>query len=421
MWNQGNHQFNMNQNNFMNNNQFHNNVNKGFQNNFNNMNNQTNNNMNFNNNMDFNNNINFNNNMNFMNNKMNQMNFSNNNMNFSNNHNNFSNNNPLCSNNMMNMMTQQQNRMMMQQNIQMQKIIQYNNQKLMMMKNMLYQQQMQQMKMNHWQNLQKKMNQILNEGENGLNGNNNNFDMQPQVIETEKERKEREEREKMSTALSEVAREQIAQQQNFAQLQLPQDINYDEVDPSFMETFISDKELFSGSGHNLTGKWAHNENRGGRPYNPPDGWIGFGLNVINKYDNGNNDWLACDGRPGEWCIAYHGACVRNTSDQIKQIIKPILQNNLKPGAGQACANNPDVNHPGQNIGIGVYCTPNITTAFGYAGIIEVNGYKYKVAFMLRVKPDKIRHSSGSDYWVLNAGDGNFSEMRPYRFLIRKVP
>ena len=310
--------------------------------------------------------------------------------------------------------------MMMHQNMQMQKIIQYNNQKLMMMKNMLHQQQLQKMAMNHWQNLQNKMNQILDQGENGLNGNNNNFDMQPQVVETKEERKEREERERMNAAISDVVKEQIAQKQNYDQLQPPQNINYDEVDPSFMETFISDKTLFCGSGHNLTGKWAHNENRGGRPYNPPDGWIGFGLNVINKYDNGNNDWLACDGRPGEWCVAYHGACVRNTSDEIKQIIKPILQNNLRPGSGQACQNNPDVNHPGQTIGIGVYCTPNITTADGYAGIIEVNGFRYKVAFMLRVKPDKIRHSSGSDYWVLNAGDGNFSEMRPYRFLIRKV-
>ena len=45
--------------------------------------------------------------------------------------------------------------------------------------------------------------------------------------------------------------------------------------------------------------------------------------VILKYDNGNNDWLTCDGRPGEWCVAFHGACVRNTSDQIKQIINSI--------------------------------------------------------------------------------------------------
>ena len=41
--------------------------------------------------------------------------------------------------------------------------------------------------------------------------------------------------------------------------------------------------------------------------------------------------------------------------------------------------------------------------------------------MLRVKPDKIRYGNECpNYWVLNAGDGNFSEIRPYRFLIKKV-
>jgi hypothetical protein len=38
--------------------------------------------------------------------------------------------------------------------------------------------------------------------------------------------------------------------------------------------------------------------------------------------------------------------------------------------------------------------------------------------MLRVKPDKIRAGS-NDIWVLNAGNGDFSEIRPYRFLIKK--
>ena len=266
------------------------------------------------------------------------------------------------------------------------------------------------------------MNQILEQCDNNNNLNNfNNFNNQPQIIETEQERKEREEREKVNAAISDIIKEQIAQQQNYDQLQIPQNINYDEVDPTFMETFISDKELFCGSGHNLTGKWAHNENRGGRPYNPPDGWIGFGLNVVNKYDNGNNNWLACDGRPGEWCVAYHGACRSQPSDQIKQIVKPILENNLRPGAGQAYQYSDDCCHPGQKVGIGVYCTPNITTAEGYAGIIDVNGHNYRVAFMLRVKPDKIRYCSGTDHWVLNGGNGDFSEIRPYRFLIKKVP
>ena len=94
---------------------------------------------------------------------------------------------------------------------------------------------------------------------------------------------------------------------------------------------------------------------------------------------------------------------------------------MKPGGGQVCNGHSDLNHPGQTVGLGVYCSPNPTVIDGYAGIIEVNGFRYKVTFMLRVKPDKIRISRPTpDYLVLNAGNGIFSEMRPYRFLIRKV-
>jgi hypothetical protein len=176
--------------------------------------------------------------------------------------------------------------------------------------------------------------------------------------------------------------------------------------------------LISGLGNNIEGKWAHGENRGGRPYNPPDGWIGYGLNVLSKYDNGNNDWLACNGRPGEWCVAYHGACHGQSSDEVKKKIKLILETNLKPGSGQAYSSYDDANHPGQKVGVGVYCSPNPSVIDGYAGIMEVHGHNYKVAFMLRVKPDKIRYSSSQpDYWVVN---GNFDELRPYRLLIKQT-
>ena len=341
-----------------------------------------------------------NNNFNMMPMQNNQMNY----MNNMNNMNNFYNNNFNNGFNQMNYNTNFQNYYYMQN------LMAYN----LMMQQKIQQQQMINKQM-HQQNLQNKMIQCLEESEKA-----NNFNVNPysQVIEETEEEKEEK---KIREALALVIKEQEAQEQNFENLQPPQNIDYNEIDPEWMHLFISDKELFCGYAHNLTGKWAHGENRGGRPYNPPDGWIGFGLNVLNKYDNGNNDWLACDGRPGEWCIAYHGACVHNTSEQIKQIIKPILQNNLKPGAGQAYAGYDDACHPGHKVGRGVYCTPDPTKAEGYAGVIEVNGYKYKVAFMLRVKPDKIRYSSSNtDYWVLNAGDGDFSEMRPYRFLIKKV-
>ena len=341
-----------------------------------------------------------NNNFNMMPMQNNQMNY----MNNMNNMNNFYNNNFNNGFNQMNYNTNFQNYYYMQN------LMAYN----LMMQQKIQQQQMINKQM-HQQNLQNKMIQCLEESEKA-----NNFNVNPysQVIEETEEEKEEK---KIREALALVIKEQETQKQNFENLQPPQNIDYNEIDPEWMHLFISDKELFCGYAHNLTGKWAHGENRGGRPYTPPDGWIGFGLNVLNKYDNGNNDWLACDGRPGEWCIAYHGACVHNTSEQIKQIIKPILENNLKPGAGQAYSTYDDACHPGQKVGVGVYCTPNPNTADGYSGQIDVNGHRYKVAFMLRVKPDKIRYSnSRSDYWVLNAGDGDFSEMRPYRFLIKKV-
>ena len=341
-----------------------------------------------------------NNNFNMMPMQNNQMNY----MNNMNNMNNFYNNNFNNGFNQMNFNNNFQNYYYMQN------LMAYN----LMMQQKIQQQQMINKQM-HQQNLQNKMIQCLEESEKA-----NNFNVNPysQVIEETEEEKEEK---KIREALALVIKEQEAQEQNFENLQPPQNIDYNEIDPEWMHLFISDKELFCGYAHNLTGKWAHGENRGGRPYNPPDGWIGFGLNVLNKYDNGNNDWLACDGRPGEWCIAYHGACVHNTSEQIKQIIKPILENNLKPGSGQAYSSYDDACHPGQKVGVGVYCTPYPSTADGYSGQIDVNGHRYKVAFMLRVKPDKIRYSNSQpDYWVLNAGDGDFSEMRPYRFLIKKV-
>ena len=287
----------------------------------------------------------------------------------------------------------------------------YNN--MLMMNNL----QMQNMMMMNMLNKQKErnniMNQILNESEkkSQLNNNNTNFD------------EENSNDNQVNEALIDVVKENLIQKQNFENQQNQNQNNntFEEVDPTFMHSFISDTDLFDGNGHNLMGNWAQGENRGGRVYNPPKGWIGFGLNVLGKYDNGNNDWLACNGREGEWCVAYHGACVRNTSDEIKQIIKPILEKNLRPGAGQGYKDYDDANHPGHKVGVGVYCSPNPANMDGYAGIIEVNGYRYKVAFMLRVKPDKIRYSnSRADYWVLNGGDGDFSEIRPYRFLIKKA-
>jgi hypothetical protein len=52
---------------------------------------------------------------------------------------------------------------------------------------------------------------------------------------------------------------------------------------------------------------AKKETRGGLTYHMPGPpWKKKGLKVFGKFDNGNNDWLAKNGRPGEWAVAFHG-------------------------------------------------------------------------------------------------------------------
>ena len=179
-------------------------------------------------------------------------------------------------------------------------------------------------------------------------------------------------------------------------------------------------KMFDSRGNNKDGGWGINETRGGEPYIPPKGWIRYGLNVLGKYDKGNDDWLAYDNRPGEWCIAYHGVAQGQKSDDVKKVVGLIASNNLKKGGGQFYKDSDDCRHKGQKVGEGVYCTPdpNVVINDSYAGIAEVNGERYYMAFMLRVNPGKIRCPvNEKKYWVLNGTD---DEIRPYGILIKKV-
>jgi len=248
---------------------------------------------------------------------------------------------------------------------------------------------------------------LLADNNNNNNNNNLNINQNNDIIENNFV---------PNQALLDVAYEPNPPQQQDAQNNII--INNELVTEIIIDVMNLNPDLLNGFGNNIEGKWAQGEMRGGKPYIPPNGWIGYGLNVLNKYDNGNNDWLACNGRQGEWCIAYHGACHGQSSDDVKKNIKAILETNLRPGGGQAYKDYNDDNHPGNKVGVGVYCTPNPSVIEGYAGVMNVEGHNYKVAFMLRVKPDKIRFSnSQKDYWVVN---GDFSELRPYRLLIKPI-
>ena len=167
--------------------------------------------------------------------------------------------------------------------------------------------------------------------------------------------------------------------------------------------------------------WGENEKRGNMPYDPPKGWIGIGLNVLDKYDNGDNTWIGMQNVKGEWCVVYHGVGQSKESNQVKDITSKIIGDKFKPGIRQVHSDHEDNYHPGKKVGIGVYCTPNIKTAESYSGVSVINRQKYKTVLMVRVKPDAIRCCNceyGKDYWVV---DGTNNDIRPYRILYKSLP
>ena len=176
--------------------------------------------------------------------------------------------------------------------------------------------------------------------------------------------------------------------------------------------------------------WGENEKRGGFKYIPPKGWKGYGLKVMDKYDGGNNDWLAYNGNPNEWAIAYHGIGTKG-GFKVETATRNIFTGGFKVGQAQACQNHKNINTryksggPGndhsQTVGVGIYCSPNPNVMKEYASYADqkanCNGKNYLMGFMMRVKPDKIRISSNvPDYWVLNA---TTDEMRPYRIMVKE--
>lgn len=150
------------------------------------------------------------------------------------------------------------------------------------------------------------------------------------------------------------------------------------------------------------GGWGENEKRGGRPYFPPKGWYGHGLTVLGRYEN--DDWIGYEGGK-EWCVAYHGA-FKKYDLQEQQLIEQIK-------------NDEDSNHPGEKVGEGILCVFDPKYINEKAEEVEdLNGIKYKVAFMLRVHPEKLRVPKNKPYYcVIN---GSSDELRPYRVLTKKT-
>ena len=162
--------------------------------------------------------------------------------------------------------------------------------------------------------------------------------------------------------------------------------------------------FFDVRGNKAQKDWSlSKQKRGKRDYYPPNDYFGFGLNVLDIYND--NDWLGKNGNINEWAVAYHGTDYKNISN--------ILLQYFIPGENQYAENEIDL-QTSKKVGKGVYFSPKPHIAEKYSN--DIKGYKFII--MCRVNPSKIRTCKKfQDEYILS---GLPNEVRPYRLLIKKI-
>ena len=86
--------------------------------------------------------------------------------------------------------------------------------------------------------------------------------------------------------------------------------NYNEVN-SFEEKPLLEGcqlniDIFDEEGNKFDNSWGIGEKRGNEDYIPPLGWVGYGLKVKGKYDNGDDTWIDFLDKEGVFAVAYFG-------------------------------------------------------------------------------------------------------------------
>ena len=154
--------------------------------------------------------------------------------------------------------------------------------------------------------------------------------------------------------------------------------------------------------------------RGGKKYEVPIDCIAFGLEVTERYGD-DEDWLSNDGRKEEWAVGYYGFGLGMNEIQIKEIIKTIIHDNIRPCSKQFFA---DIKNNIETKGDVVYITPDLEEASDHAFIIPLADNKYRLIIMVRVNPNSIigesETESNKKYWIVE--DSN--QIRPYRILLK---
>ena len=159
------------------------------------------------------------------------------------------------------------------------------------------------------------------------------------------------------------------------------------------------------------------QKRGGEDYISPLKWTAYGINVLGKYDFGDNKWLSNDGDAGEFSVAYYG--INNLNLNNIQMMRNImsLMGNLE--SGKTFVEDINLRNPGQKCMSGAYFYKNPSFAENSSEKINIGGFEYKIMFMCRVNPSKIRQPQNfPDCWILSPTP---DEIRPYKILIKKIP
>ena len=140
--------------------------------------------------------------------------------------------------------------------------------------------------------------------------------------------------------------------------------------------------------------------RGGIEYRRPCGWKRFAIRVNGKYESDN--WLGSENSPDEWPVSYHGTG-REAAQSIAQTGYDLTKGrNFKFGRG-------------------IYSTPDINVAKGYAQSFTIKNNKYYVVLQNRINPKTVEKFSAenvknrAEYWV---SPGN-KDIRPYGYCIWK--
>ena len=163
-----------------------------------------------------------------------------------------------------------------------------------------------------------------------------------------------------------------------------------------IKEFKLSKKLLDSRGNKFD-DWPINESRGNNVYDPPLGWIGIGLKVMDLYDNGDNTWIGIDNNNSKWCVAY---C--RIGDFSKDYNNSIITSKKLSGSSER-----------------LYFATKIKIAEKIASVIKANNKIYKILLMARIKENSFKKSSKEPLYF-NIENVSDKIIRPYRILYKEV-